>query len=162
MKPDWYANETYERKPEFYPSERHLGHLFRAIELPATKDAKRSAKRRRRVPERGVDNDFDPKTVESRFSQNNSLIKSIIYSRLRQYVEGCPPERMSDLLGTSLDLFGFYSQELVYICKTHSLSTWTPLSEEEVVAGTIVAQCSQPVSHIPHRMHAVMLIPSSE
>jgi hypothetical protein len=97
--------------------------------------------------EPGINNDFEPKTVEGRFNQNNNLIKKAVYPKLRQYVEDCLQERMSDLLGTNLDLFGFYSQELAYICRNHSLSTWTPLSEEEVVAGTIVAQCSQPVSH---------------
>lgn len=146
MRPDWYANEVGELKTEFYPSERFLGHLFRAIELPAIQDAKRTAKRQRRLLEKGFDSDFQPKTVNDRFNRANSPITKLLYPQVGKYVERCLPAKLFGLISDMLDTYGWYTQEMVYICRTHSLSKWTPISEEEIVAGTIVAQCLQPVS----------------
>lgn len=147
MKPDWYATEMGENKPEFYPSQRIIGELFRAIELPAIPEAKRTAKRQRRLMGREINANFQPRMVDEKFDLRiDHPVTTLLFPHLCQYVDSYLLDGASALVGDMLDIFGWYSQELSYICSIHSLSKWTPISEEEVVAGSIVAKCSQPVS----------------
>ncbi len=48
LKPDWHANELNELNRDHYRSARALGHLFRAIELPALREAAEEARAQRR------------------------------------------------------------------------------------------------------------------
>jgi RNA-dependent RNA polymerase len=146
-KPDWYANETNERKSEFYPSNRHIGHLFRDIYLPAIPEAKRAAKRQHRKLEAGTE-DVELGAVVNAYSRNDGPISRLLKRRIDEYVDTnyhAESGNLSAEINEILDIFEEYARELAYSCRTHSLSKWTALTEEEVVAGTIVAKCSQPV-----------------
>jgi len=143
-RPDWYANETNEQKSKFYESNRHIGHLFRDINLPAIPEAKKVAKRQHRQWEAGND-DVGIEAVRRAFSRNSGMITRIIRRKLREYVKVDDHVASDSEIEEMIDIFYGYSDELSYTCRTHSLAKWTPLSEEEVVAGTIVAKCSQPV-----------------
>jgi RNA-dependent RNA polymerase len=145
-KPDWYANETNERKSEFYQSTRHIGHLFRDISLPAIPEAQRAARRQNRRLEAGTE-DVTFRAVRNAYSRNTGLISQLVRRKLDDYVDISYHESgdVSGEIEEMLDIFERYSRELGYTCSTHSLSKWTALTEEEVVAGTIVAKCSQPV-----------------
>jgi RNA-dependent RNA polymerase len=146
-KPDWYANETNENKSGFYPSNRHIGHLFRDIYLPAIPEAKKVAKRQHRQFEAGTE-DVELGAVMNAYSRNDGLISRRLKRKIDECVDvnyharsGNLPEEINEML----DIFEDYGRELAYSCSSHSLSRWTALTEEEIVAGTIVAKCPQPV-----------------
>ncbi|KIM20750.1 hypothetical protein M408DRAFT_333825 [Serendipita vermifera MAFF 305830] len=151
-KPDWYANETNERKTGFYQSSRIIGHLFRAIHLPAIPEAQRVARRRNRQLEDNYENS-ELRAVTSIYLRSDSLIGQLLKRKLDEYVD-LEYHACGDIKGEieeMLDIFEGYGDQLAYTCRNHSLAKWTPLTEEEVVAGTIVAKCSQP------RMRADMI-----
>ena len=146
-KPDWYANETNENKSQFYPSNRHIGHLFRDIYLPAIPEAKKVAKRQHRQREAGTE-DVELGAVMNAYSRNDGLISRVLKRRIDEYVDLNYHARngnLSEEINEMLDIFEEYAKQLAYSCRSHSLSKWTALTEEEVVAGTIVAKSSQPV-----------------
>jgi RNA-dependent RNA polymerase len=143
-KPDWYANETNENKSQFYPSDRHIGHLFRDIYLPAVPEARREAKRQQRA---GME-DVELEAVVNAYSRNDGLISQLLKRRIEEYEDvnyHAGSGNLSTEINEMLDIFEEYARELAYSCRSHSLSKWTALTEEEMVAGTIVAKCSQPV-----------------
>lgn len=143
-KPDWYAKET-DRGELYYESDRFLGHLFRAIELPATKEANRVAKRQRRLLKTGNEN-LDFENVVDVYARNDDAITR----ELKRWMDG----RVHPSVHTSMEaterveemfaILSNYTDELSHICSDYSLSHRIPLTEEEVVAGTIVAKSSQP------------------
>lgn len=147
IKPDWLASETNEKNPKHYTSQRIIGHLFRDVKLPAIKVAERMAERQRRQVDVERDDDFQARSVHGAFSRDDNIITRLLHSRLREgaycYVDNLK-EGDDDIIDEMLDICGMYSGEAAYICRTHSLSTSTPISEEELVAGTIVAKTSQP------------------
>ncbi|PVG04808.1 RdRP-domain-containing protein [Serendipita vermifera] len=147
-KPDWYANETVQTNRDdskFYPSNRIIGHLFRAITLPAVPEAKRVARQQQRLLDNTEDS-LDVGSIRDSLSKDDSHITRRLRYRLRDldidvnYFE----DNTDDIITEMLDSYERYAGELSYLCKTHSLSPKIPLSEEEIVAGTIVAKCSQP------------------
>ena len=146
-KPDWYANETSERKSGFYPSNRIIGHLFRDIYLPAVPEAQRVAKRQYRQLEADYEN-TELQAVRRIYSRDEGLITRLLRQRVDEYVD-LGYHGQGDIDGEieeMLDIFENYGEELAFTCRNHSLAKWSALTEEEVVAGTIVAKCSQPVS----------------
>jgi len=123
-KPDWHAAEVVSpRKTDYYESSRALGYLFRSITL----------------------DDPNPIPPED-LSPSQALCDPISLALLPQvqpylqesaFIENQPFE--------VLKLFRTYSDELRYICATHTISN-TPgvrLLEAEVVVGTILAKCAQ-------------------
>lgn len=145
-KPDWYATETNERRSEFYRSNRHIGHLFRDISLPAVPEAQRVARRQNRRLEAGNE-DITLRAVRNAYSRDTGLINHLVRRKIDDYVDldYHASGNIDGEIDEMLDIFDDFSNQLAYTCKTHSLSKWTALTEEEVVAGTIVAKCSQPV-----------------
>ncbi|CAG7851523.1 Probable RNA-dependent RNA polymerase SHL2; AltName: Full=Protein SHOOTLESS 2 [Serendipita indica DSM 11827] len=145
-RPDWHANELNDNDPELYQSNRHIGHLFRAIELPALPEARKLAHRQRRRIQRDEGEALNTTDVLQALSHDKSVVsrhlrpKINTYVDIEEFVEGQPTNVVNELL----DIFDRYWLELQYIAKTNSLSNATALSEEEVVAGSIVAKCSQP------------------
>jgi RNA-dependent RNA polymerase len=147
LKPDWYATETNEKKTGFYESKRIIGQLFRAITLPAIPEAQRVAKRQRRQFDADRNEDFQAEEVRKVFANDEHIISGLVYNRLRNYVSiEDLNEGDEDWIDEMLESSGHYAGDLAYFCRTHSLSTKTPISEEEIVAGTILAKCSQAVS----------------
>lgn len=145
-KPDWYANETNENKAGFYQSNRIIGHLFRAIHLPAIPEAQKVAKRQHRQLE-DVYESVELRAVISIYLRSSGLIGQLLKRKMDDYVdlEYHASGDISLEVEEMLDIFDRYGDQLAYTCRNHSLAKWTPLTEEEVVAGTIVAKCSQPV-----------------
>ncbi|KAF5363416.1 hypothetical protein D9756_000381 [Leucocoprinus leucothites] len=123
-KPDWHAAEVVSpRQTDYYRSARALGELYRSITLT------------------------DPEPIE-KVTFNREPLRDPISQVLRGKVEFyigdfvLPTEDFSEELKS---LYHSYREELNYIRSTHTLSN-TPgakLLEAEVVAGTILAKCSQ-------------------
>ncbi|PVG04809.1 RdRP-domain-containing protein [Serendipita vermifera] len=146
-KPDWFANETTNlSEADFYPSERHIGHLFRAIKLPAVPEAMKIARRQQRLLD-DVEEDLDVAAVQDNLLENDCLITRRLRGRMQELgidVQIFLENNAAGIIAEILDSYERYSVELSCLYKSHSLSTKVPLSEEEIVAGTIVAKCAQP------------------
>ncbi|KAF8077751.1 RNA dependent RNA polymerase-domain-containing protein [Lyophyllum atratum] len=121
-KPDWHAAEVVSpRHTDYYESDRALGVLFRSITLD------------------------DPEPMSMNPKPDPQLLTDPISLLLKDTLERylCP-----DSAPRSQEIsmmFRSYVDELHYICATHTISN-TPgvrLLEAEVVAGTILAKCSQ-------------------
>ncbi|KAG6883055.1 hypothetical protein C0993_008116 [Termitomyces sp. T159_Od127] len=119
-KPDWHGAEVVSpRKTDYYESDRALGVLYRSIT-------------------------FDNPEIEP-VNQGNQQppLTDPISQRLQGLVKPhlSPSLRSEGLPG----IFKRYVDELNYICATHILSSTSGnrLTEAEVVAGTILAKCSQ-------------------
>ena len=121
-KPDWHAAEVVSpRETDYYESDRALGLLYRSITLDDPQPI---------LPVPPVQPLSDPITLTLLESVQRHLGDSAVIDN------------------DSLELqkiFQRYTDELRYICATHTLSA-TPgvrLLEAEVVIGTILAKCSQ-------------------
>ncbi|PVG04810.1 RdRP-domain-containing protein [Serendipita vermifera] len=144
--PDWYVKETADySRADIYQSERHIGHLFRAIKLPAVPEAKKVAKRQQRLLD-DIEG-LGVVAVQESLLENDCIITKKLRNRVHSLdldVNFFLEDNVSDSIKEILESYERYSAELSYLCKSHSLSTKVPLSEEEIVTGTIVAKCSQP------------------
>lgn len=81
------------------------------------------------------------------FDNDEHIISRLVHNRLRNYVSTEDlKEGDEDWIDEMLDLSGQYARDIGYQCTASSLSNKTPISEEEIVAGTILAKCSQNVS----------------
>ncbi|KIY50810.1 RdRP-domain-containing protein [Fistulina hepatica ATCC 64428] len=144
-KPDWHAAEVvFPRKNDYYVSYRALGELFRQINIED-------------IPS------LEPVPASSSSEQAIDIRDDIISMTLMPHLD---PETISanDFRAHVENMFKRYTDEMRYICTTHTLSN-TPgvrLLEEEVVVGTILAKCSQTrwrqdrTSRM--RLHAFMLV----
>ena len=121
-KPDWHKAEVVSpRETDYYESDRALGFLYRSITLDEPEPM---------LPVPPVQPLSDPITLTLLESVQRHLGDSAV-------VDNHPFELQK--------LFKRYTDELRYICATHTLSV-TPgirLLEAEVVIGTILAKCSQ-------------------
>ncbi|KAF9469267.1 RNA dependent RNA polymerase-domain-containing protein [Collybia nuda] len=123
-KPDWHAAEVISpRNTDYYESSRALGVLYRSISLD------------------------DPQTIPTDGASPVATLTDPISLRLKTYIQHYL-QPYTDPDGRSPDtmrLFGIYVEELRYICATHTLTDAPEvrLLEAEVVAGTILAKCSQ-------------------
>ncbi|GLB34759.1 putative RNA polymerase [Lyophyllum shimeji] len=123
-KPDWHAAEIVSpRDTDYYESSRALGVLYRSITLD------------------------DPEPISINPKAEPQVLADPISMRLKSIVERfiCPSSPPRDRSREIPVMFRRYVDELHYICATHTLSN-TPgvrLLEAEVVAGTILAKCSQ-------------------
>ncbi|KAG5722151.1 putative RNA-dependent RNA polymerase 1 [Termitomyces sp. T112] len=119
-KPDWHAAEVVSpRHTDYYESDRALGILYRSITWK------------------------NPETESVNQDSQQPPLTDPISDRLKRFVKAHlnPSLRLESLP----EMFKRYVDELNYICATHVLSN-TPgsrLTEAEVVAGTILAKCSQ-------------------
>ncbi|KDR73538.1 hypothetical protein GALMADRAFT_251265 [Galerina marginata CBS 339.88] len=123
-KPDWHAAEVVSpRQTDYYESSRALGFLFRSIKLDEPHKIE--------PEERPLKTLSDPISI--------ALLEPVQqYLGDSAFVDDRPSMELSRL-------FRRYTDELRYICATHTLSN-TPgvrLLEAEVVVGTILAKCSQ-------------------
>jgi RNA-dependent RNA polymerase len=134
VKPDWNAPETI--KPDIsshYTSEKAIGKLFRAIDLPALQVQRRSARHQYR---QFVESDTGPAEIEVDEAIHDAL--SRLVPRYISLVE-------EDVGGVS-HTFDRFSSDLFDICANHALSNsrTAVLTEEEAIVGTIIAKTSQP------------------
>jgi RNA-dependent RNA polymerase len=122
-KPDWHAAEVVSpRETDYYRSDRALGLLYRSIKLDESQPVF--------LPVPPVQPLSDPITLTLLESVQRHLGDSAV-------VDNHPSELQK--------LFQRYTDELRYICATHTLSVMPGirLLEAEVVIGTILAKCSQ-------------------
>ncbi|KAF5386830.1 hypothetical protein D9615_001534 [Tricholomella constricta] len=123
-KPDWHAAEVVSpRHTDYYESSRALGVLYRSITLDDPEPIAIDAKAEKQSPQ-------DPITLR-------------LKARVERHL--CSASKPVDISQHISTTFRRYVDELQYICATHTISN-TPgvrLLEAEVVAGTILAKCSQ-------------------
>jgi len=123
-KPDWHAAEVVSpRHTDYYESPRALGVLYRLITLD------------------------DPEPISIDFKPESQQLTDPISLHLKNVIKRfvSPSSRPGERSREISMMFRRYVDELHYICATHTISN-TPgvrLSEAEVVAGTILAKCSQ-------------------
>src|ERR1700733_5892511 len=133
FKPDWHKAEvTGARKIDYYVSERALGHMFRNIELLD--------------PEKPVEG-LPTTPSESPLKDPISNVLAPLVQRVLNSdpdMDGAEPESESEN-GHAEQLHEHYVREMRYICVTHTLvdAPDVRLKEEEVVLGTILANCVQ-------------------
>jgi RNA-dependent RNA polymerase len=133
FKPDWHKTEvTRVRDLDYYVSDRALGYLFRNIELYDPKEPIESPSTACPAP---------PAEPISR------AVAPLIRSTLNlTHDEATAAEQSSADNGYAEQVHAHYVREMQFICVTHTLVD-TPdvrLTEEEVVLGTILANCVQP------------------
>ncbi|KAG9009177.1 hypothetical protein FRB93_005673 [Tulasnella sp. JGI-2019a] len=162
MKPDWAIGEMGAARSGqlTYASQTAIGKLFRRIDLnDADRLADRQARREHKPPKARPRNnkrvtaarhDMDGLVREMerlnlagiRRVASEDPISFAVRDLLRRYIDvdsSIQPET-TDL---ATEQFRAYVNELKYICATSTLST-QPLTEEEVLVGTIATKTSQP------------------
>jgi RNA-dependent RNA polymerase len=126
FKPDWDKGEvTGARDLDYYRSDRALGDLFRTIDL------------------------YDPHEPLKGFpiSSPRGPLRDAISLVLVPFVQHTAVGAVTLAGDAQVDsLYAHYVREMRYICATHTLidAPDIRLTEEEVVLGTILANCTQP------------------
>ncbi|CCM00938.1 uncharacterized protein FIBRA_02985 [Fibroporia radiculosa] len=152
-KPDWNAPETITKEStNWYESTRAIGHLFRAIELPALQTVKRASRYQRRHLSNGDELNLDDILAEFRSVEPHraDYFQLTIEHRISEFIplpeEGDVDEVDEAAITRTWELLRAYGTRLRAICADHTLSHTRSamLTEEEVVVGTIVANCAQP------------------
>jgi RNA-dependent RNA polymerase len=139
FKPDWDRTEVASMHDlDYYVSDRALGELFRAIDLY---DPHEPLKGFPIAPARAPLDDPISLTLAPlvRFTMTRGPETGL--GRTSAWGPLADPERL-DIEA----LYARYAREMQYICATHALvdAPDVRLTEEEVVLGTILANCSQP------------------
>ncbi len=146
-RPDWQAPETVnlDSSINFYPSQKAIGKLFRAIHLPEVHTHVKAARRKRQQvredqPEADLDEVFAALCMNDR--EGNPL-ESAVASRVAEFIAVDNPN--SESVKLAIESLDRYSIELQGICACNSIQRHkaATLSEEEAVIGSIVAKCSQ-------------------
>lgn len=145
-KPDWNQPETMNdsKSADWYESQRAIGRLFRAIELPALDIVQRV----RRVQRKKLDTEEgEDDRLLAQFGRmnlrDNDQIDIAVYGRILDFIDG---DVDPDYRAHAFVLFDRYTAELKMICVSHTISYRRDamLTEEEAAVGTIVAKTSQP------------------
>ena len=136
FKPDWHKSEvTGARELDYYLSDRALGDMFRNIKLLDPDK-----------PIEGLPTEF-PEAAAPLKDPISRVIAPLIQRTLNPDTDadGAEPRAESENCHAE-QAHAHYVREMRYICITHTLVD-TPdvrLKEEEVVLGTILANCVQP------------------
>ena len=136
LKPDWHNSEvTGARQQDYYVSERALGYLFRNISLLDTDK-----------PVGGLPTECPEATAPLK-----DPISQVLAPLIRRTLESNTDaeDAKPGAEGENVEaeqLHAHYVREMRYICATHTLvdAPDVRLKEEEVVLGTILADCVQP------------------
>ena len=134
FKPDWdKAEVTGARDLDYYESDRALGDLFRAIDLYDPHE-----------PLKGFP--ITPPQAPLRDAISLALEPLVLYTAVVGPDGGGTATAGSNIQVDLGALHGHYVREMRYICATHTLidAPDVRLTEEEVVLGTILANCTQP------------------
>jgi RNA-dependent RNA polymerase len=133
FKPDWHKAEvTGAQERDYYVSHRALGYLFRNIKLCDPKE-----------PVESLSTACPAPLAEPITRAVAPLIRSTLNLT---HDEATTAEQSSADDGYAEQVHSHYVREMRFICVTHTLVD-TPdvrLTEEEVVLGTILANCLQP------------------
>jgi RNA-dependent RNA polymerase len=133
FKPDWHKAEvTGARELDYYVSERALGFMFRNIELLDPEE-----------PVEGLPTTLPKSPLRDPISNVLApLVQRVLNSEPDP--DGAEPDSESEN-GHAEQLHEHYVREMRYICVTHTLvdAPDVRLKEEEVVLGTILANCTQ-------------------
>jgi len=147
-KPDWNAPETMNSaQGNYYESQRAIGRLFRAIDLPIEQQRFRPDSGRRGRQEQNNELD-DLEDTFSQFSLDSAREDTLfvtVEARVRDYVDtNTYPD--DEEVAFLTQLFSRYASELRAICmaNTISYSRSAQLSEEEAIIGSIAQKTSQP------------------
>ncbi|CAA7266596.1 unnamed protein product [Cyclocybe aegerita] len=128
QKPDWNAPETINPSSSgnYYESQRAIGRLFRAIDLPIEQEKNRNQPRRR-----------------NRQRQNRDKVNQFIDTDVAWPSDDSDE---SDEKSAIVQLFSRYTSDFHAICMSFTLShsRTARLSEEEAIIGTIAQKTSQP------------------
>ena len=144
-KPDWNAPETVHsnNNKKYYRSERAIGVLFRAIDLPIEQQVNsRPRRRRRRDGRTGLEEEMgNPGFTDARQTYLFETVQDAVNEMI--YTDAEPNEGQAPLIER---LFARYAEELQAICLANTLSHTHSehLSEAEAVIGTIAQKTSQP------------------
>lgn len=135
-KPDWHKAEvTGARELDYYASDRALGYLFRNVELQDPKKLIESA---------STESPGGTAQLEDAIA---CVVEPLIPRTLNTgHNDEDPANQSCANDGYAEQLHAQYVREMRFICVTHTLVD-TPdvcLTEEEVVLGTILANCTQP------------------
>jgi len=128
LKPDWQKTEvTGGREVDYYVSDRALGHLYRNIELNEP------------IKDLPTERPHEVEPLEDLISR---VIKPLIQRTLN--TDGTEQPGAEDEHAERVH--EHYMREMRYICVTHTLvdEPDVRLTEEEIVLGTILANCTQP------------------
>ncbi|KAG8691097.1 hypothetical protein FRC11_006846 [Ceratobasidium sp. 423] len=139
-RPDWDAGEVQFRRGEqnnIYKSERALGQLYRDIQLEENQLQKAGT-----YPDAEFGLDLDVQVVARPLEREKyDFITHRLRDSLARYiqVDETPQSQFVEAVG----LLGDYIYELTHICNDYALTSRSVLSEEEVVAGTILERTYQ-------------------
>ncbi|KAI0719267.1 RdRP-domain-containing protein [Cerioporus squamosus] len=132
-KPDWKKKEDNDDRPgDYYESTRALGDLFRNIVVGPIQ-----------APPSSYPNGAPLEPIwEEPLSDG---ISQALKRKVQHYLGRVENDDSAQLAEATEPLFRWYARELAYVCLTHAPAENTDvrLSEEEVVLGAILAQCSQ-------------------
>ncbi|KAH7104770.1 RdRP-domain-containing protein [Auriculariales sp. MPI-PUGE-AT-0066] len=152
-RPDWNGSELTENNNDHYRSNRALGELFRAITLDAVDEATAEARAQsRQLRAQQVRVPMSSRSVFEALAQQRQPPESglsALVLPIRQFTEEHIELRFSSTVVSSImHLYNKYCSDLLFICQDNvvSGSKTSQLTEEEVVAGTIVAK-----THIARR-----------
>jgi len=141
IRPDWNAPETINPdSSNYYQSQKIIGKLFRAIELDEIPASRRPRRRTRRTMSRRMQD--HPSMFQ--LGDPDSAVFDLVERHVRRFLDTAGPWEASDFENVSR-LFKRFSGELTGIAANYSLSHKNVmLTEEEVIAGTIIQKTSQP------------------
>ena len=143
MKPDWSQPETmnHTKSADYYESQKAIGRLYRAIELPALDIVQKVGRtQRKKMREKGDDS----ATHSGRMSvRDDDQVDVAVCDRVSGFMDA---DVGDDHRIRAFNLFQRYTARLKMICISHTISyrRGAMLTEEEAVASTIVARTSQP------------------
>ncbi|KAG9008075.1 hypothetical protein FRB94_013732 [Tulasnella sp. JGI-2019a] len=157
-KPDWAIGEMGPARSDqmTYESQTAIGTLFRGIDLSDVDEladlqarqehnSSRARPKRKKKAQRELDElarDMDRLNMVGMADASDDPISFVVRNRLRRYVDidsPIPPE----MANVAREQFEAYAAQMRYICWFNTLSH-NPLTEEEVLVGTIATKTSQP------------------
>ncbi|KAG8877862.1 hypothetical protein FRB98_006509 [Tulasnella sp. 332] len=157
-KPDWAIGEMGPGRSgqKTYMSKTAIGKLFRRIDLSnadrlADLQARKEHNPHRAIPRKGkarrdmdeLSRELERLTVTGiRRADSEDSISFAVRNRLRRYVDVDSPIQ-PETANVAAEQFDAYVTELRCICSSNTLSN-KPLTEEEVLVGTIATKTSQP------------------
>ena len=143
LKPDWSADqEGYSYR--CYQSQTWLGRLYREVQLPIPPSLPPVDNLHETPLELNAIVTFLRRTV----FVSTDVIESLVYDRVSSFIQPAPVLNQR-CIRYVWELFYSYTQELLSVCMRFTMiqRRIVMLTEEEVVAGTIVGNTSQPHGH---------------
>ncbi len=152
VKPDWNAPETINREnPSYYESDRAIGKLFRAIDLPAIQVVQRAARfQRRHMPDTDQDGQLaDVLALIYADEEDADDVAGAVRDRVAEFIH---TNEYDDATITDIwELYNTYVSQLRAICADNTLShsRSAMLTEEEAVVRASAPSPSLPTDSRP-------------